>query len=190
MATVRGAWNPSAAAATHISPGRWGPSALVSEFPGIWITIVGIMPNHLLSVASPCVPPMHASSCTPATSNDDSSSGQSASELRQKSAKRRAAEALLQRKFSSTALDKSAEHGSSAAKRQRNEQQQRPPVRVAACSDCSGGTGHAHATPSWCANDVALPPMDWPAVLQAVTQERDMLVDMQARCYHLPGAAC
>jgi hypothetical protein len=145
--------------------------------------------------------------CSPTTS--DFSGQPSVSDQRQKSAKRRATEALLQRRFSSPALAVAADGAAAAAptpgatptggassesKRQRSTEQQRPPVRVAACSDCScnsSGSGHAAAaaTPAWCSQDVALPPMDWAAVLQSVTQEGDvLLVEGAANCYQLPGA--
>ena len=149
--------------------------------------------------------------CSPTAS--DSSGQPSVSEQRQKSAKRRATEALLQRRFSSPALAVAADAAAAAAsapgatptggaisesKRQRSTEQQRLPVRVAACSDCScnssgssfgSGPAAAAATPAWCSQDVALPPMDWAAVLQSVTQEGDvLLLDGAANCYQLPGA--
>lgn len=137
--------------------------------------------------------------CTPSASDVD---GSLPSELRAKSAKRRAAEAMLARRFSSPALAAPETSGISGSqpKRQRTEQQQlhRPPVRVAACSDCCSHSSRASlpeaavsaaagAAEAWCSQDVALPPMDWPSVLQAVSDETDIVLDAKAHCYHLPG---
>ena len=114
-----------------------------------------------------------------------------------KSAKRRAAEALLHRRFSSSpsVAALAAADATEAAKRRRGDdqqtaqppaeqqqQQQRPPVRVAACSDCSA------AEPAWCTHDVALPPLDWAAVLQSVQHEHDVPICPSTQAHCLPGA--
>ncbi|PSC71691.1 Werner Syndrome-like exonuclease [Micractinium conductrix] len=114
-----------------------------------------------------------------------------------KSAKRRAAEALLHRRFSSSpsVAALAAADATEAAKRRRGDdqqtaqppaeqqqQQQRPPVRVAACSDCSA------AEPAWCTHDVALPPLDWAAVLQSVQHEHDVPICPSTQAHCLPGS--
>lgn len=139
----------------------------------------------MLPSEAPCISGDIA--CTPSNSSLDSR--QPASELRPpKSAKRRAAEALLHRRYSSSTL--APDGGGGGAKRQRTDQQ-RPPVRVAACSDCAACSadcvGGSSTAAAWCSQDVALPPMDWPAALQSVSLERDVVVDQRTQCYHLPG---
>lgn len=145
----------------------------------------GSMPPSMLPSEAPCISGDIA--CTPSNSSLDSR--QPASELRPpKSAKRRAAEALLHRRYSSSTL--APDGGGGGAKRQRTDQQ-RPPVRVAACSDCAACSadcvGGSSTAAAWCSQDVALPPMDWPAALQSVSLERDVVVDQRTQCYHLPG---
>ena len=141
------------------------------------------MPPSVLAEAAA----VHASM----TSSTDGSSGSQAAALqRPKSAKRRASEAALERRFSSSDLVAAAAAGGDhAAKRLREE---RPAVRVAACSDCSGraeaDVDEAEQAAAWCAQDVALPPMDWAAALQSVQSDADMAYDRVAGCYTLPGA--
>lgn len=172
--------NPSLAHATEL-PELPGPAAALLHL------LVTIMPpSALVEIAAGG----HASgaSMTPSSSTDGS---QAAALHRPKSAKRRASEAALERRFSSSDLvAAAAASGDHAAKRLRHE---RPPVRVAACSDCCSGraesdAGEGEQAAAWCAQDVALPPMDWAAVLQSVQHEGDMAYDRAAGCYLLPGA--
>lgn len=173
--------NPSLAHATEL-PELPGPAAALLHLLG------SIMPpSALVEIAAAG----HASgaSMTPSSSTDGS---QAAALHRPKSAKRRASEAALERRFSSSDLvaAAAAAGGDHAAKRLRQE---RPPVRVAACSDCCSGraesdAGEGEQPATWCAQDVALPPMDWAAVLQSVQHEGDMAYDRTAGCYLLPGA--
>ena len=139
-----------------------------------------------------------AASSTPSASTDGSSGCQAAPLQRPKSAKRRAAESLLERRFSSNDLVGAAAAaaaaaglvGDAATPAKRPRVQERPPVRVAACSDCAAAAacdGCAQAAADWCAQDVALPPMDWAAVLQSVRHESDVAWDRAEGCYRLPG---
>lgn len=150
------------------------------------------MPHSMSPDGAPC-----STACPPTGSRDASSPGpgsQAPSVLPLKSAKRRAAEALLQRRYSSPALGgaPAADGGdaTSPAKRRRVEPV-RPAVHVPACSDCScdsvGCEGAAQAA-RWCAADVSLPPMDWPAVLCTPVRDGDLPCDPHTECYQLPGA--
>lgn len=146
------------------------------------------------SVLAEAAAPAHATSAhaTSMTSTEGSSGSQAAAVQRPKSAKRRASEAALERRFSSSDLVAAAAAAAGsdpAAKRLREE---RPAVRVAACSDCCSGRAEvdaegAEGAAAWCAQDVALPPMDWSAALQAVQHDADMAYDRAAGCYLLPG---
>ncbi|PRW20999.1 subtilisin-like serine protease [Chlorella sorokiniana] len=150
-----------------------------------------VMPPSMLTEAAAAAhaPSVHAQ--TPAGSTDGSSGSQAATLQRPKSAKRRASEAALERRFSSSDLvaAAAAAGGDPSAKRLREE---RPAVRVAACSDCCSGRAEtdseeADNAAAWCAQDVALPPMDWAAALQSVQHDGDMAYDRVAGCYQLPG---
>ncbi|KAI3430822.1 hypothetical protein D9Q98_009233 [Chlorella vulgaris] len=127
------------------------------------------MPSVMLAADNACIEPA-AEAHSPA------------SPLRIKSAKRQAAEALLQRRYSGSELTSTSSGTGTAAKRQRT-QKQRPAVRVPACSDCSC-EGRSRVEESWCSQDVALPPMDWPAVMQSAIEDQ---VDHRSHCHNLPG---
>lgn len=146
---------------------------------------------HACSRQQAAVSPAASSQQTP-----DSSGGTAPCRLeRQKSARRRAAEAILHRRFSGTGLAALAEGNGGLpggidgipAKRQRTEH---AAVRVAACCTRSCHTASSAtqaANEAWCMQDVSLPAMDWPAVLQAVKGEADVSVDAAAGVHTLPG---
>ena len=169
------------------------PARDVPELPGPAAALLlhlleAVMPPSVLAEAAA---PAHATSMT---CTEGSSGSQAAAVQRPKSAKRRASEAALERRFSSSDLVAAAAAAAGsdpAAKRLREE---RPAVRVAACSDCCSGRAEvdaegAEGAAAWCAQDVALPPMDWAAALQAVQHDADMAYDRAADCYLLPGEA-
>lgn len=185
-----------------------GTSIPLSERTQTLQTLIEAL-QYLLSPISDMRPPeaavcAHAcdarqqAAATPAASSEQtpSISGDTApSRLeRPKSARRRAAEALLHRRFSGTGLAALAEGSGGLAsdldgrpsKRQRSEH---AAVRVAACSDCCARGCHSAAAKDepWCAQDVSLPHVDWPAVLRAVKGEADVAVDAAAGVHTLPG---
>ncbi len=183
-------------------PGCPDPRALLKALLHPLNPNIGMTPPEAAACAHACSSRQQAAA-TPAASSEQtpsSSGGTAPSRLeRPKSARRRAAEALLHRRFSGTGLASLAEGSGGLTsdidgrptKRQRAEH---AAVQIAACSDCCvqgcrSAAPEALATnEAWCAQDVSLPPVDWPAVLQAVTGEADVAVNVAAGVHKLPGA--